>query len=97
MSKSDPVTLSSAIASKLKTRVKSGQFANLNEAMREAVAALEREESAKLEWLREKIKRSLDDPRPSVPAEEVFAEMDARIATIEANGPAGSIPRRGNL
>ena len=35
-------------------------------------------------YAREKIREALDDPRPSVPAEEVFARLDARIAAYKA-------------
>jgi hypothetical protein len=30
------------------------------------------------------IRKSLDDPRPSIPAEEAFARVDARIAADKA-------------
>lgn len=30
------------------------------------------------------IRKSLDDPRPSIPAEEAFARVDARIAAYKA-------------
>ena len=34
------------------------------------------------------IRKSLDDPRPSIPAEEAFARVDARIAAYKAkHGP----------
>lgn len=39
------------------------------------------------EWqahAREKIREALDDPRPSVPIEEAFARLDARIAEYKA-------------
>ena len=34
-------------------------------------------------WLRAKVQASLDDPRPSVPHDQVMAEMDAIIAEAE--------------
>lgn len=33
-------------------------------------------------WFRERVQQSLDDPRPSVPHEEVMAVLDARMAEI---------------
>ena len=30
------------------------------------------------------IRESLDDPRPSIPADEAFAQVDARIAAYKA-------------
>jgi hypothetical protein len=40
------------------------------------------------------IRKSLDDPRPSIPAEEAFARVDARIAQYKAKRDAltGSRP-----
>ncbi|MDR5900385.1 stability determinant [Halomonas vilamensis] len=35
-------------------------------------------------WFRERVQRSLDDPRPGIPHDEVMAEMDALINDIEA-------------
>lgn len=34
-------------------------------------------------WFRAKVQASLDDPRPSIPHDEVMAEMDAIIAEAE--------------
>lgn len=34
-------------------------------------------------WFRERIQRSLDDPRPPIPHDEVMAEMEAIIAEAE--------------
>lgn len=34
------------------------------------------------------IRKALDDPRPSIPAQEAFAQVDARIAAYKAgHGP----------
>ena len=35
-------------------------------------------------YVRKKIREALDDPRPSVPIEEAFARVDARIAEYKA-------------
>lgn len=35
-------------------------------------------------YVREKIREALDDPRPSIPIEEAFARVDARIAEYKA-------------
>ncbi|MEA3037956.1 MAG: hypothetical protein QOE79_469 [Sphingomonadales bacterium] len=35
-------------------------------------------------YVREKIRESLDDPRPDIPAEEAFAEVDRHIAEYKA-------------
>jgi len=38
----------------------------------------DRQRSMDVEWLRKCIDESLADPRPSIPAEEVFAKLRAR-------------------
>jgi hypothetical protein len=35
-------------------------------------------------YVRRKVREALDDPRPSIPAEEAFARLDARIAEYKA-------------
>ena len=49
------------------------------------VSEFETEEQAAAydEWLRDKVTASLDDPRPSIPHDEVMAEMDAIIDEAE--------------
>jgi antitoxin ParD1/3/4 len=56
-------------------RVQSGRYASASEVLRAAVRALDREESAFDNWLRERIDESLADPQPSIPAEDVFREL----------------------
>jgi antitoxin ParD1/3/4 len=48
--------------------------------MRAALRALDREEVALDEILRRKIEASLADPRPNVPAEDVFARLRSMSA-----------------
>jgi len=52
---------------------------NRAQAMREAHKA-----AAYTKWLAAEIQESIDDPRPSIPDDEVMAEMDADIATLPA-------------
>lgn len=37
-------------------------------------------------WLATEIQAAIDDPRPSIPHEEVMARMDAEIARLKENG-----------
>nr|WP_318030353.1 CHAD domain-containing protein [Rhizobium ruizarguesonis] len=56
-----------------------GEFATTSEAMRDAVRVWQRqrlEDAKRLNAMRARIRRSLDDPRPSLTAEEAEAEMD---------------------
>jgi antitoxin ParD1/3/4 len=62
----------------LEDRLASGEYESASEIVRAGLRALEREQKARLEYMRAKVKESLDDPRPSVPAEEVFERLRAR-------------------
>lgn len=58
-----------------------------NTALRESHAEVRdhaREMPAYDQWLAREIQAALEDPRPSVPHEEVMARMDARIARHKA-------------
>lgn len=59
-------------------RVQSGSYASADEVIRAGLRALEREESSTDDWLTRLAEESLADPRPSVPAAEVFRELRAR-------------------
>ena len=50
------------------------------QAMRQA-----HEAAAYNQWLAGEIQVSIDDPRPSIPHDEVMSEMDADIATLQKN------------
>lgn len=54
---------------------------NRAQAMREA-----HEAAAYNQWLAAEIQEAIDDPRPSVPHDEVMARMNARIARHKAAG-----------
>jgi antitoxin ParD1/3/4 len=59
-------------------RVQSGSYASADEVVRAGLLALEREEAANNEWLTKLAEESLADPRPSVPAAQVFRELRAK-------------------
>jgi antitoxin ParD1/3/4 len=64
----------------VEARVKSGAYASASEVMRAALRALDREEAAVDEWLRRQVDEALADPRPNVPAEDVFKRLRAHHA-----------------
>ncbi|WFU07554.1 type II toxin-antitoxin system ParD family antitoxin (plasmid) [Rhizobium sp. CB3171] len=57
--------------------VASGDYDSHSEAARAAVRALARERDAIDAVWKEKIREALEDPRPSVPAKKVFADLRA--------------------
>ena len=61
--------------------METGDYASNSEVIPEALRLLQEREglkAQKLAWLREKIERSIDDPRPSVEGDEVFAGLEER-------------------
>jgi antitoxin ParD1/3/4 len=55
--------------------VASGEYDSASEAVRAALRALEREREALDEIMRRKVQEAVDDPRPNIPAKQVFAEL----------------------
>ena len=62
----------------LDDRLQSGAYESASEVIRAGLRALDREEAALNEIMRAKIREAIDDPRPDVPAAEVFARLRAR-------------------
>ena len=58
-------------------RIQSGSYASADEVIRAGLFALQRVEVARNEWLTKLAEESLADPRPSVPAAQVFRELRA--------------------
>jgi antitoxin ParD1/3/4 len=56
-------------------RVQSGSYASADEVIRAGILALEREEAVANEGLTHLAEESLADPRPSVPAVQVFRQL----------------------
>lgn len=61
-------------------RVKSGAYASASEVLRAALRALDREEAAVGDWLRAKVDEAFADPRPNIPARDVFRRLHAHHA-----------------
>jgi antitoxin ParD1/3/4 len=71
----------------VEARVKSGAYASASEVLRAALRALDREEAAVGEWLRQRVDEAFADPRPSIPARDVFKKLREHHA---ARGKAGT-------
>lgn len=78
---SRPITVTLGdLRPKVESRVKSGAYASASEVIRAGVRALDREESAINDWLRERVETAFADPRPSIPARDVFKRLRAHHA-----------------
>ena len=74
--KSRPITVTlSDLLEPVEARVESGAYASVSEVMRAAVRALDREEAAVNDWLRQRVDEAFADPRPNVPAREAFKRL----------------------
>ena len=76
------LTLPSDLAAQLDARVANGEADCAVDVVRAALAALEAEETRKLEAVRAKIARSLADPRPPVAADAVFERIDQMLESL---------------
>ena len=75
------ITLPTDMARMIREKVAQGAYASNSEVIREGLRMLQDAEALreqKLAWMREKIQESLDDPRPPVPADEVFDRLEAK-------------------
>lgn len=78
MRSSKPITVTLGKQQRsLDLRLDSGAYESASEVMRAALRALDREEAALHDVMREKIRASLADPRSDIPADEVFARLRA--------------------
>ena len=72
------ITVTPAMKRVLEERVASGEFASASELMREAFRTWQKqqdEHQARVAEIRARIQHSLGDPRPSVPAKDVFENL----------------------
>jgi antitoxin ParD1/3/4 len=86
------------LAARAEARVRDGQYASMSEVVRAGLRALEREEAlldrlftpidhddpVQLAWVKARIDEALNDPRPSIPAEEARRQLDKHIAAYKA-------------
>lgn len=80
------VTLSPEMVRALHESVEAGDYVSTSEAVRDAVRIwqLQRHEDAeRLNVIRARIRRSLDDPRPNLSSEDVRTHLEALFAKAE--------------
>lgn len=85
MSEKLSITLPPEMVAAIKERVNSGRYASTSEVLREAMRSWlrdEEEHSERLTAIKARIKRSLDDPRPSVPLDEAFGRVTDRTERL---------------
>ena len=59
-------------------RLRSGDFDTADEVVDAGLRALDREEAAQDAWMKERIEEALNDPRPPIPADEVFDRLERK-------------------
>lgn len=81
-----PITVTlGKLQERVDARVKSGTYSSASEVVRAGLRALDREEEMLDEMWRRKIQEAYEDPRPSIPADEVFRELrEHHVARMKA-------------
>jgi len=83
------VTLPIKMADMVRGKVASGEYASESEVLRDGLRALAEREAAVERWLREEAvptyEAYLANPGAVTPLDQVFEELDARLAAREAN------------
>ncbi|MEX6504795.1 type II toxin-antitoxin system ParD family antitoxin [Jiella sp. M17.18] len=70
------VTLPDDLMREIAVAVESGNVATADELVEQALTAyFEQDRERRLEGIRARVRRALDDPRPSVPSDEAFARI----------------------
>ncbi|WP_409567623.1 type II toxin-antitoxin system ParD family antitoxin [Methylobacterium sp. J-030] len=86
------ITLAPDTLRAVRASVEAGEYASVDALLDEAVHALQRqrrEDAERLDVIRARIRRSIDDPRPPLSLEEVRAHIDALHAeTVRAHRDA---------
>jgi len=77
------ITLPDDMAEAVREWVASGRYSSTDDAMRAAISALLREDEEqdiRIEAIRDRVRKSIDDPRPSLTGAEVRRHLDALYA-----------------
>lgn len=74
------------LSERVEARIKSGAYGSAREVLSAALRALDREEAALDNWLRQRVDEAFADPRPDVPADEVFERLRQEHARFAGAG-----------
>jgi Arc/MetJ-type ribon-helix-helix transcriptional regulator len=77
-SKAFQIELSAKQQALLRRQLENGHYDNVNDVFADALRALDERSAAYDEFLRSKVKASLANKKPSIPAETVFKRLEAR-------------------
>ena len=83
------ITISPEMLQVIRSSVAAGEYGSTSEAVRDAVRLWQRqrfEDQERLDAVRTRIRRSLDDPRPDMTLAEVDAHLEALFARAEQAG-----------
>ncbi|KMO41696.1 CopG family transcriptional regulator [Methylobacterium variabile] len=81
------ITMTAEQLRAIRESVAAGEYASTSEVLRDAVRLWQRrrqEDAERLNAIRARIRRSLDDPRPDLTGDDVQADLDALFAEAEA-------------
>lgn len=81
------ITLTADMVRQVKDCVSAGEYASTSEVLRDALRLWARrraEDAERLAALRERVHRSLEDPRPDLPLEEAFDRIERRHERMSA-------------
>ncbi|TGD98633.1 ribbon-helix-helix domain-containing protein [Methylobacterium nonmethylotrophicum] len=93
------ITMTSEQLRAVRESVAAGEYASTSEVLRDAVRLWQRqrqEDAERLNAIRARIRRSLDDPRPDLTGEEVQSNLDALFAEAEAEAEAENTVKTGD-
>jgi antitoxin ParD1/3/4 len=88
------ITMSPDMLRVIRESVEAGEYASTSEVLRDAVRIWQRqriEDAERLTAIRTRVRRSLDDPRRSIPIDEAFDRIEKLHAdTVKARGNAST-------
>ena len=79
------ITLPDGMADAIKDRVESGRYLSTDDAMRAAISALLREEAfddERLDSIRNRVQKSMNDPRPNLTGSDARRHLDALYGDV---------------